>query len=179
MKRRYGFELLREQVAENVISECAAAEQDCPFGDTPIERLLFLAVLMRTRVGACEYTSLYMPRTDDLFKKILTAEFPYDDAARSLIVRSQVQLEDWRVDFVISVFDHNEKEKWDHLIVECDGHDFHERTKEQATRDRSRDRQIMLDNKMEIMRFTGSEIWRDPWSCAEQITDWAAKRWWL
>ena len=26
------------------------------------------------------------------------------------------------------------------MIVECDGHDFHERTKEQASRDKERDR---------------------------------------
>ena len=52
------------------------------------------------------------------------------------------------------------------LIVECDGHDFHERTKEQAARDRSRDR--TLQGMFKVFRFTGSEIWADPMACAAQ-----------
>ena len=54
------------------------------------------------------------------------------------------------------------------LVVECDGHDFHDRTKEQAQRDRERDR-AMNSMGYRVCRFTGSEIWRDPWKCVEQI----------
>ena len=54
------------------------------------------------------------------------------------------------------------------LAIECDGHDFHERTKEQAERDRSRDR-WMIANGVQVIRFTGREIWRDPEECARQI----------
>lgn len=55
------------------------------------------------------------------------------------------------------------------VVVECDGHDFHERTAEQARRDRERDRNIQDNYK--ILRFTGSEIWQDPVGCASQIRD--------
>jgi len=54
------------------------------------------------------------------------------------------------------------------VVVECDGHDYHERTKEQAAHDRERDR-FMQTSGIVVLRFTGSEIWRDPASCARQV----------
>lgn len=54
------------------------------------------------------------------------------------------------------------------VIVECDGHDFHERTKEQAARDKRRDRDLLAAG-YPVMRFTGSEIYKDPIGCAEQV----------
>ena len=96
----------------------------------------------------------------------------------ALLIRPQVQIGGRRVDFLIHALDWRDEDnlKWRRLIVECDGHDYHERTKEQAKRDRSRDRKSVMDG-YDCFRFTGSEIWNDPWGCAEQITDWAAKGW--
>jgi very-short-patch-repair endonuclease len=51
------------------------------------------------------------------------------------------------------------------LALECDGHDFHERTKEQAAHDRKRDR-WMLSQGWTVLRFTGSEIHKSPRGCA-------------
>ena len=47
------------------------------------------------------------------------------------------------------------------LAVELDGHDFHERTKEQASADRERDR-ALLARGIPTIRFTGSDVYRDP-----------------
>lgn len=58
--------------------------------------------------------------------------------------------------------------EYDHtLIIEVDGHDFHERTKEQARRDRGRDRR-MLAQSMVPLRFTGQEVHQDAQACASQ-----------
>ena len=54
------------------------------------------------------------------------------------------------------------------VVVECDGHDFHERTKEQARKDRRRDRELQAKGYL-VLRYTGSEVWRDPWGCVEDI----------
>ncbi len=54
------------------------------------------------------------------------------------------------------------------LIVECDGHDFHEKTKEQSQRDKERDRNFILAG-IHVMRFTGMEIYKNPLKCAEEI----------
>jgi very-short-patch-repair endonuclease len=93
-------------------------------------------------------------------------------------VEPQVQLGGWRVDFLVYAPDWTpgaERWRWrEPLIIECDGHDFHERTKEQAAKDRSRDRAAVLAGR-EVFRFTGSELWRNPWGCAEQVFDWAER----
>ena len=54
------------------------------------------------------------------------------------------------------------------LAVECDGHDFHEKTPEQAKRDKSRDRDL-LNSGYPVMRFSGGEIHSDPRKCSEQV----------
>lgn len=56
------------------------------------------------------------------------------------------------------------------ILIECDGHDFHERTKEQARKDRSRDRRIQRRGSY-VLRFTGSEIWANPAKGAEEVCD--------
>ena len=53
------------------------------------------------------------------------------------------------------------------LVVECDGHDFHDRTKEQAAKDRRRDRWILETYDVTTVRFTGSEIYADAHGCAD------------
>ena len=59
------------------------------------------------------------------------------------------------------------------ISIECDGHDFHERTKTQAMRDRTRDRALIADG-IKAVRFTGSEIWRHPIECVLEISRIAA-----
>jgi hypothetical protein len=56
------------------------------------------------------------------------------------------------------------------LDVEVDGHDFHERTKEQASRDRSRDREALIAG-WDVVRFTGSDVYRDARRCVLDIMD--------
>lgn len=58
-------------------------------------------------------------------------------------------------------------EAW-RIAVECDGHEFHERTKEQARHDRSRDRTLAAAG-WTVLRFTGSEIHRDAVACAREV----------
>lgn len=56
------------------------------------------------------------------------------------------------------------------LIIECDGHDFHEKTKQQAQRDKERDRNLQLAG-YRVIHFTGSEIFKDPRKCSKQVTE--------
>ena len=54
------------------------------------------------------------------------------------------------------------------IAIECDGHAFHEKTREQAARDKRRDRELLAAG-FPVMRFSGSEIFNDPVGCAEQV----------
>jgi very-short-patch-repair endonuclease len=83
----------------------------------------------------------------------------------------QVRCGPYRLDFV--VFHDNEFGQL--VAVECDGHDYHERTKEQAARDRRRDRALQAAG-VSVLRFTGSEIWRDPEACALEVRNFVSDR---
>ena len=76
-----------------------------------------------------------------------------------LTIHRQKKVLGYRADFLL------ENEVGAMLVVECDGHDFHERTPAQAQHDRSRDRKMQASGHF-VMRFTGSEIYRDPLACA-------------
>lgn len=81
-------------------------------------------------------------------------------------LRFQEQIGDYRVDFLaLPAVESNKK-----IVIECDGHNFHERTKEQAQRDKKRDRDLQSSG-YSVFRFTGSELWRDPEKCANEISD--------
>lgn len=54
--------------------------------------------------------------------------------------------------------------------IECDGHQFHEKTKAQAAHDRKRDRDIQRAG-YQVFRFTGSEINGSPRICAAEVLD--------
>lgn len=61
------------------------------------------------------------------------------------------------------------------VIVEADGHDYHEKTKAQAAKDKRRDR-FLQDKGYNVLRFTGSEITRDPFKCAEEVDSFISKK---
>lgn len=73
----------------------------------------------------------------------------------------------YRVDFFLAVL---YKDKQFGFVVECDGHDFHEKTKQQAQRDKARDRALQAMG-YPVFRFTGSEIWSQPERCVTEVFD--------
>jgi very-short-patch-repair endonuclease len=54
------------------------------------------------------------------------------------------------------------------VIVECDGHLFHEKTKQQAAHDKKRDRYFAQEGHS-LLRFTGSEIMNNSQECLTDI----------
>lgn len=84
------------------------------------------------------------------------------DGRRMYFLSPQVEVGKYRVDFVLG---------WsgkpllkDCVVIECDGHDWHERTKEQAARDKARDRYLSRQAGR-VIHFTGSEIYRNVETC--------------
>lgn len=56
------------------------------------------------------------------------------------------------------------------VAIELDGHDFHERTKEQVISRNERDREAQAEG-WTILRFSGSELHRDPLKCVQAVID--------
>jgi len=73
----------------------------------------------------------------------------------------------YRVDFLLSVW-YPEKHSGKNFVIECDGHDFHEKTKEQAQKDKKRDRELVSSGYV-VLRFTGSEIIKSPHRCVLDV----------
>ena len=72
----------------------------------------------------------------------------------------------YRVDFLIPVIYKNQENIC--FVVECDGHEFHQKTKEQVEKDNIRMRKLQKYG-YEVIRFSGTEIWHRPYKCAEEI----------
>ncbi len=132
--------------------------------------------------GTTEYEHLLVAQDHDHGQRVLKdlSEDRYPNSYNSLLIIPQFRMDGRKADFLISslatrcpgpkiVFI---KPYLRYLLVECDGHDFHEKTKEQAALDKGKDRQASIDG-YSTFRFTGSEIWKDPIGCALQIVDWA------
>ena len=70
------------------------------------------------------------------------------------------------IDFQFSTEGNFDKEY--KLLVECDGHNYHNKTKDQVKRDNERDYNLKLAG-YDILRFSGSQIYNDPFKCAKEI----------
>lgn len=85
----------------------------------------------------------------------------------SISIHVQALVAEYRVDLLLRVASYHDTRPM-FIAVECDGHNFHERTKEQAQRDKARDRAIQALGIV-ALRFTGSEIFRDADRCAADV----------
>lgn len=85
----------------------------------------------------------------------------------------QMKIGKYTADFVLSV----RYEQGGEVIgvIECDGYDFHERTKSQAQHDKARDRYFQSLGLI-VLRYTGSEIYANPLSAAASAVELLLKR---
>jgi very-short-patch-repair endonuclease len=151
-------------VLEEELVELAALIDIC---ESPLEQLLLL-----------EFANVFdaSPRgrpQDRHLRGIIV--FPNVDRF-SVAIRQQrtisTRRKNYRADFLVTVEDWN----WDkglhdqliRLVVEVDGHDYHERTKEQAEYDKVRDRSITFEGYTPL-RFTGREVYRDATEVASEV----------
>jgi very-short-patch-repair endonuclease len=142
--KQHILEKMRNDFAHAAINLC----------ESPIEQRL-LAALFWTGYG---YRSAPV--------EIWDCTMPFGKPQTDVVIAPQYQIEKHRVDFAIFINGvANEEIK---IVVECDGHDFHEKTKKQAARDKRRDRDLQIAGG-KVLRFTGSEIWRDHEACAQQV----------
>ena len=121
-----------------------------PAPESPIERMMLIGLM------GLSYT---VPRFifEDLY------DFVRRDVQFPIIrVTTQAPVLNYRADILLTV--EFEGKVLGRVVVECDGHNFHERTKDQASRDRTRDREMTLAG-FKVMRFTGSEIHRSVMNC--------------
>lgn len=169
MARLFGIDKLVDSMVADVEADTRAGWEEPldRFGVTsPIEKLLLLGLLPKVFFSPC---ARFLTQSFHVNKP-----WPGERKDGNIYLLTQCEIiGSWPVDFVVSLRLGDEELK---VVIECDGHDFHERTKEQAARDRSRDRELQSLG-FKIFRFTGSEIWGDPLACVYEIE--AEVRRWL
>ncbi len=138
---------------------CAEIFDEC---ESPIERLFLLAPFLQ----GCDANGA---RIERVFLVV-----PLNDGDGEIWIRPQYKVSDWsvadaqivaRVDFELTL---RADSVWSTILIECDGHEFHDKTKEQAAADKARDRRVVALGHR-IMRFTGSEIYASPQKCFNEV----------
>ena len=135
---------------------------------SPIEKMFLSALICacnNNEIGIALYSEERHPSFEDL---------PVHTTS-CLHIYPQEQIGNYRVDFLLTLVlenhliffedeSHAEITDKSQLVIECDGHDFHEKTKKQASKDKERDR-VLQSCGYTIFRFTGSDIYQDAFKC--------------
>lgn len=91
----------------------------------------------------------------------------YEQTLFSYLLEPQEEIGPYKVDFGLMMQCQITFE-CPRLAIEIDGHEWHEKNKEQAASDKRRDREL-LARDVSVMRFTGSEVYRNPRACVEEV----------
>lgn len=123
---------------------------------SPIEQILLAELIfMATGYGPCPLD-------------IWSHDYPDNQPPKIACIVAQYPLGRYTIDFGVFVQGFNNDLLM--LAIECDGHNYHNKTKDQARHDRKRDRWLQKHG-WQVVRFTGSEIHEDAHACAEEVGD--------
>jgi hypothetical protein len=163
---------LERSVAQRVpemVDEDQAYEASKLIYESPLEKAMALAMCIACRLSYPEikfHAELGLSVKDA--ERIVHEAWPRVWA----VIFPQVVTGDYRVDFLIMHPEGAVGSRMTGTIVECDGHEFHEKTKDQAARDKARDRDLQIAGYT-VLHYTGSEIWNDPIRCASDALGFA------
>jgi very-short-patch-repair endonuclease len=151
--------------------------------DSPIEARFLLALIL---FGVEEGWRVEIRESPGQRKYPHAVNYGADSDSNVLLILPQFKLGEYRVDFLLRYTcstiaclppgdDTSASARRDfqtlverQIIVECDGHDYHERTKEQARRDKKRDRRLQAMG-FPVYRYTGSELYQDSIECVREV----------
>lgn len=140
-----------------------------------IEQLLCLKHFCESPIEEIFLAAFYSQSLHRDFFDIVMLGKPIGDMSKgkfqgeTIYILQQAKVGRYRVDFlIIDASCPLEIADPRFMIVECDGHEFHEKTKEQVERDKKRDRYFQSKN-FKVLRFSGSEIWKDAFGCVEEV----------
>lgn len=143
------------EILPTVIEKLAIATSIAPLTESPIE------VLFGTEAVKF-YQALYKDHPTMKFLRCLQAEENTVVGDHTLLM-PQYKWNSFRIDWVVKI----SFLKQPYFCVECDGREFHS-SEQQVLRDRARDEAIRSAG-MQIFRFTGSELDRNPLACVKLV----------
>lgn len=82
-----------------------------------------------------------------------------------IYITPQARVGKYLVDFLVTQVGIGPEEKLSPVVVELDGHDFHDKDKHQRSYEKARDRELVRKG-FRVLHFTGSDVVKDPFACA-------------
>lgn len=129
---------------------------DFTMNKSPIECLFHVALFIYNAEYARRFGKRYKEPFTDLFQYV--SPLPDPEPQYEISVEGKKYIADF------AFLSEDEKVK---VLVECDGHEFHHKTKKQVEYDN--ERQLALQTAgYDVIRFSGSQIYKDPLGCAEK-----------
>lgn len=141
-----------EQFSQNMF--CDLLENELA---SPIEELFYLAVHV-----LC--TAHYFEVNPDPVFNEAKGEW---QLGYGVHLRSQFRIGKYRVDFLIQSMDGPQPNQ---VVIELDGHAFHDKDKNQRAYEKARDR-FLVAKGYRVLHFTGSEVVADPYKVAHEALD--------
>jgi very-short-patch-repair endonuclease len=89
--------------------------------------------------------------------------------APQVVLSTQSPIGKYRADILVEYTPHTLHEHTSRIVVECDGAEFHT-DRPAIIRDTRRDR-YMIERGYWVMRFSGSEIYKNAKQCAESVSN--------
>ena len=127
--------------------------------NSPIERLFLIA-----SHALCE--SQYVDVNPAPFFNNHGVQFK----GNGVFLQPQVKIGAYTVDFVLSQNGIGPAQHLSPVIVELDGHDFHDKDKRQRSYEKARDR-FLVKQGYKVLHFTGSDVVADPFKVAFEALD--------
>lgn len=92
---------------------------------------------------------------------------------RGIYLSPQVQVGKYRVDFVISQSGIAPEDQFGPVVLELDGHAFHDKDKHQRSYEKARDRYLVKQG-YRVLHYTGSDVVKDPFAVAHEALEMVA-----
>ncbi len=163
-------ELVWPEIANWTLLDKAAELCIDTIGSSPIEIKMYLALKKEYEGYILQYPNQVALLVNKKISEI--SEFLRDRGEKILYQDKDV---DYEIDLFIymNMFSFKDPDQRSfrspfYIFIECDGHDYHEKTKEQAKKDKSKDRMLKIGG-LDVIRFTGSEITANPDKCVAEI----------
>lgn len=92
------------------------------------------------------------------------------DLKDGIYIHPQFQVEKYRVDFLLEQQGIGPLSHLGPVVIELDGHAFHDKDKQQRAYEKARDR-FLVKKGYKVLHFTGSEVVADPFRVAYEALD--------
>lgn len=102
------------------------------------------------------------------FKAVGRINGHFHEIGQSVSIDPQKKIDKYRVDFEVALIHWEKSQTIRRAVVECDGHEFHDRSEPERRYEKQRDRYLQSLG-YRIFHFTGKEIKDDPVSTVSEV----------